>query len=563
MTADGSDDDSTYSLKRRTALKAAGFAGVGLTSMSGVASARGGPPGRSCEGCPDKLDDVDFEAKYKFECVEYDNDECVSWDFVFEKGDDVVDIEYEFDDHNFNKGDEDDFEEAEPNFIEFEADGYLIQSVCVYGGRDNDYDDEEDGLTEFASDLENPGGQEAAISNVVFCGIEEPEPDPALAITADCEPSEALADGWSEITVTGTVTHDGEAVESEIDVTIDPVDGDFELVPDEATQEMSSGETEISWTVTTKEAQSLTFELTADDEFDQSETDECTATFTELPTCPMYGTTMADPTEIHAIAADPDADPGEETIVQETVGEIGDMSPGSLAKPNGIAFDNENDVWYFAEDVDDEDNGVLFTMSWDESAGEAEPIVEYENIAGGNGISGAAFREESGEYLFIEDGGNELRTVTVDVEGEVIESGPDTVAEITVASNIGLGDLAIDQENDVIYVSTFESDPDQMFFSIDLTDPSNQEIIQQGGDPEEFAVDKQIAFDGDGNLWAHDAWEGYWWTVNVTDGELNEDEPVAQTPTVPEGEDGHPAGYSDLAKCGFPAGIESIGDFRD
>lgn len=93
-------------------------------------------------------------------------------DFVFEKGEDLVEITYEFDDDTYHK----DGEECEPNLIEFEADGYVIQHVCVYGGRDNDeatIEEEGEELTEFGSDLENPSGQEAAISNVVFCGVEE------------------------------------------------------------------------------------------------------------------------------------------------------------------------------------------------------------------------------------------------------------------------------------------------------------------------------------------------------------------------------------------------------
>lgn len=164
-------DNSEPIVNRRSVLKtigvtALGSGGVGLSSAKGSGGNGGslpngnGPPGKSCEDCPDGTDEL--FAKYEFEDGE----------FVFEKGDDVVDITYEYDDDTYNK----DGEKGEPNFIEFEADGYVIQHVCVYGGRDTEEGSDDGGLTEFSSNLENPGGQEAAISNVVFCGIEEPDP---------------------------------------------------------------------------------------------------------------------------------------------------------------------------------------------------------------------------------------------------------------------------------------------------------------------------------------------------------------------------------------------------
>ncbi|MDR5672518.1 twin-arginine translocation signal domain-containing protein [Halalkaliarchaeum sp. AArc-GB] len=147
------------SIDRRKVLKGLGAAGALGVFGTGSAAARGpggnGPPGQSCE-CPDG----EFLAKYEF-----DDDEC---EFVREDGDVVVDITYDPDSDEFNK----DGEYCEPNYIEFEADGYVIQGVCAFGGLDTSEDYDEDGLTSFASDLENPGGQEAAISNITFCGAE-------------------------------------------------------------------------------------------------------------------------------------------------------------------------------------------------------------------------------------------------------------------------------------------------------------------------------------------------------------------------------------------------------
>ena len=172
MTEQESNGDKGYSPKRRRLLQGIGAMGALGAFGAGQVSARGpgggGPPGKSCEDCPDGKE---FIAKYEFECVDWDEDDnCIEWDFVFEKGDDIVDI---------TVTEEKDDDPSEPISIEFGAEGYVIQHVCVYGGRDNDDETDEDGLDEFQSDLENPGGQQAAISNVVFCGegveIEIPE----------------------------------------------------------------------------------------------------------------------------------------------------------------------------------------------------------------------------------------------------------------------------------------------------------------------------------------------------------------------------------------------------
>ncbi len=437
MTADKSDWHEEYSLNRRTALKAAGLAGTGLIGFSGSATARGppgGPPGKSCEECPDGME---FLAKYKFECVETEcieedsengeclEYECVDWGFVLEKGDDLVDITYDAFDDTYNK----DGEIAEPNFIEFEAEGYVIQHVCVYGGRDNDYGGDDGGLTEFASDLTNPGGQEAAISNIVFCGVEE------------------------------------------------------ELV---------------------------------------------------FPTCPIYGTTSAEPTVINAIFADPDT--GEIEEIQ--VGNITN-DPTSPNYPNGLAFDDVNDVWWYTDS-----NGFLRTLSHD-----GTDFVEEDRgtiTPGGEAVAGAAFWDAEEEYLFIEQGGDALRAAWLDngsLETRV-------VVDSLPSEGIGLGDLAIDREANMLYVSTTTStDTGASFFSVDLDDPSDtggHTMIVESDDRVTYGVHRQIAFDDEGNLWAHNAETNEWQIIDVTDGTVGPVLAVTER-------------YTDLARCGFAdVGIEEI-----
>ena len=418
MTDYDTNNESEYRLNRRTALKAAGMAGAGLTGFTGVTAARGpgggGPPGQSCS-CDDS--EGDFIAKYDYECVEEDEEvECLEWGFVLTEGEDVVDITI-----TEVKDDQDD----EPISIEFEADGFVIQSVCAYGGLDTDETEDEDGVTSFETNLVNPGEQQAAISNLTFCGVVEEE---------------------------------------------------------------------------------------------------------TLPSCPFYGTTSAEPTVINAIFAD--VDTGD--IVEIQVGDITN-DPSSPNYPNGLAFDDANDVWYYTDS-----NGVLFTLNEDGNLGEEE----YSAISpGGDAIAGAAYWDAGEEYLFIEQGGDALRAAWLD-NGSV-----DTrvVVDTLPSAGIGLGDLAIDRDANILYVSTTTStDTGASFFSVDLNDPDEQEMIVESDDTGTYAVHRQIAFDDEGNLWAHNAETNEWQVVDVNDGTVGA--VIASTQR-----------YTDLARCGFAdVGIPEI-----
>ena len=409
---------------------AVGAFGTGQVTARGPGG--GGPPGQSCE-CPSE--EV-FLAKYDFacietECVEEDPDtgecleeECVDWGFVLAEGEDLVDITYDAEDPDYNK----DGETAEPNFIELDAPDHVITHICAYGGRDTSEAEEPDGLTEFASDLTNPGGQEAAISNITFCGEE----------------------------------------------------------------------TEV------------------------------------FPECPMYGTSREDPTGIFAIFADPDT--GE--IEEIEIGEIPDKSANSNY-PNGVAFDPEDEVWYFAEDT-----GELMTMNED---GDLDTIKEYGVVhPAGDAIAGAAFYE--GKYYFIPNNTNALRAVDVrsdsnygtseDPEGDF---GDEEVTELDW-SGFNLGDLEFDRDADVLYVSTANTNESGAnFFKVDMDDFSQEEFVNEDdGDRSEVAISAQIAFDDDNNLWAHNAANGDWQIVDLVDepGHLGD---VVETTRE----------YTDLAQCGF------------
>ncbi|MDR5656132.1 twin-arginine translocation signal domain-containing protein [Halodesulfurarchaeum sp. HSR-GB] len=243
-----------------------------------------------------------------------------------------------------------------------------------------------------------------------------------------------------------------------------------------------------------------------------------------FPACPFYGTTRSDPTAINSIQYDA----GLGAIVETSIGDIPDDFADSNY-PNGVAFDDASDVWYFAEK-----NGALKTMNEDGALG----IEEYGVITPANeSIAGAAFRDDTAEYLFIPNGTNRLMAAS-------IAGGSVTTRDVvTLNWSVGLGDLAINRAEDVLYVSTTSSDTvvGALFFSVDLQDPTVQTLIasEADGDRTEVAIKSQIAFDADETLWAHNAGTGEWRTVtDLTTGALSD--VVATTRE-----------YTDLARCGF------------
>lgn len=145
----------------------AGIGAVGMTTGFGPGLVvgnpdrgnGGGPPENGGGGPPEKCgcsDDTSFLAKYDFEDCE----------FVLAEGEDVIDI---------TEIEGKDGDECEPIAVEYEADGFRTDQICAFGGRDTDTDEDPDGR--FESDLVNPGGQQAGISNLTFCGEEEVEVD--------------------------------------------------------------------------------------------------------------------------------------------------------------------------------------------------------------------------------------------------------------------------------------------------------------------------------------------------------------------------------------------------
>lgn len=237
---------------------------------------------------------------------------------------------------------------------------------------------------------------------------------------------------------------------------------------------------------------------------------------TTFPLCPLYGTSRDDPTAIFAIRNDPDSDAIEET----QVGDIPDLSSNS-DYPIGLAFDPDNEVWYFAEA-----GGILKIMN----EGGSLTIREYEGISSGSDIAGATYHD--GGYYFTPQGGDTLSRAEPDGDDVIVND----VCDLPL-SGLTFGDIAIDHDEAIAYFSVSGA-----FFKVDLDDCSS-EVIVESDDRETYAVLSQIAF-AEGTLWAHHAGTGDWRTVNLETGELSE-----LVDTTRE--------YTDLAQCGQTEHLDS------
>ncbi len=177
---------TTQQSTRRTVLRTlgvggltVGFAGVGTAQPDYNRSRRNDTPQGDADSAETQPDD-DFECPdgmeplgtFEFVTIEDDDGELLDCYFLQEGGEYYITITG----YESKEG-----EDCEPIDVYYESDSHEIGQVASFGGQDIHIDEEpEDGIYE--SDLENNGGQQAAISLLHFCGTErERLPDSAEA----------------------------------------------------------------------------------------------------------------------------------------------------------------------------------------------------------------------------------------------------------------------------------------------------------------------------------------------------------------------------------------------
>jgi hypothetical protein len=158
-------NNSNQSTRRRV-LQGIGAAGVAVGFGTGLgAAAPPRNPGNQGYDCPEGTVSL---GTFEFVVEEDEDGNVVDCYFEQTGGEDELVTITDFE----NKVDEDgEEEECEPVSVTYEVDGYTVDSVASFGGNDTDVDsDPADGT--YDSDLENPGGQQAAISTLYLCGTE-------------------------------------------------------------------------------------------------------------------------------------------------------------------------------------------------------------------------------------------------------------------------------------------------------------------------------------------------------------------------------------------------------
>jgi len=169
--------DTTGKLSRRTALRAIGATGLAVGVGTGVGAAQPDHAGR--RGAEQRKRERTHEHNQpghkEFDCPE-GMDHLGTFEFIVEEDDDgnVVDCYFEGTDGEeelvtITGFDSKDDEECEPITVYYESDSYEVGQISSFGGMDTHVDEEpEDGV--YDSELENRGGQQAAISLLHICG---------------------------------------------------------------------------------------------------------------------------------------------------------------------------------------------------------------------------------------------------------------------------------------------------------------------------------------------------------------------------------------------------------
>jgi len=174
------------------------------------------------------------------------------------------------------------------------------------------------------------------------------------------------------------------------------------------------------------------------------------------------------------------------------------LEAGNQNFPNANAFDMSNHRFYFATS-----DRTLYFYSF---ADDARYLAG--TLAGSGSTASAAFYDS--KYYYINQGSDDLRATTFNPDGTI--SSNSLVASNFTGSgkNFSFGDIAIDSEG-ILYGSAGPTTGGSEFFKIDLSDNTYSVINTT-------TPHMQLAFGGDGALYAHNAGNGYFYSVNTADG---------------------------------------------
>lgn len=175
-----------------------------------------------------------------------------------------------------------------------------------------------------------------------------------------------------------------------------------------------------------------------------------------------------------------------------------DLNSNQQNYPNGNAFDIVNRRLYYATS-----DRKLYFYSFDDNTRHEAGV-----LAGSDYVASATFHDS--KYYYICQRSDDLRVVTFNADGTVSLHLLIAPNFTNSSKNFEFGDIGVDSVG-VLYGSAAPSTGGSEFFKIDLSDNTYSTISTT-------LPHLQLAFAGDGTLYAHNANSGNFYFVNPTDG---------------------------------------------
>ena len=193
-----------------------------------------------------------------------------------------------------------------------------------------------------------------------------------------------------------------------------------------------------------------------------------------------------------------------EDMTDSLLHDLTDPSPGQQNYPNGVAYDQENNRLYFADNEGENGDGSIYVLDID-----TDTVSVARNGTGT--IASGTFAD--GNYWYIANGTDNLFVAPANLDGTL--QAPDQIGNGN-GNNYGFGDIVVSADGGYIIAST-TSGP-RSFWIIDLSDlagwtynvdpPANytvHELCQVGDslNTGDCPAGMQLAIGQDGNLYGH------------------------------------------------------------